>query len=209
MDTRHNFGFLCLNELSRLYGDGAAAPDVPAGDLWRLRDRGQRPGVARWERWTGPADSEVALLWPLTYMNLSGQAVDFLASHLASMPDQERVLVVVDDLSLPLGQLRLRKRGSSGGHNGLRSIEALFGNGEYPRLRLGIGQPPPEVEVVDFVLSEFSVSEIEAAGAVSKFAATAAAEWSQGVSFESLVGKGNGGRWPGDSPEANSAEEIP
>jgi PTH1 family peptidyl-tRNA hydrolase len=126
-------------------------------------------------------------------MNLSGQAIDFLAGRFGA-PPQDQMLVVVDDMSLPLGQLRLRKRGSSGGHNGLKSIEQLLGNPDYPRLRLGIGQPPSGVEVVDYVLSPFQTDESATVKAVIVFAAQKVAEWADGVSFEGLVGKVNGWR---------------
>jgi PTH1 family peptidyl-tRNA hydrolase len=153
--------------------------------------------MARWEHWLGSKDgADVSLLWPLTFMNLSGRAVDFLAARFGA-PPQDQILVVVDDLSLPLGQVRLRKRGSSGGHNGLKSIESLLGHGDYARLRLGIGQPPAGQEVVDFVLSPFDAAEVDTAKAVSAFAASSVAEWNQGVSFEGLVGKVNGWRSEG------------
>ena len=188
MDTRHNFGFLCLEELSEVY---RKSPD------WILVEESCKPGVAQWERWRGCKDGvEVSLLWPLTFMNLCGRALDFLASRFGA-PPQDQILVVVDDLSLPLGQVRLRKRGSSGGHNGLKSIESLLGNGDYARLRLGIGQPPAGQEVVDFVLAPFDAAELDTAKAVTVFAAKSLAEWNQGVSFEVLVGKVNGWRAEG------------
>lgn len=185
MDTRHNFGFLCLEELSRLYRQSV-------GHV--LVEEASQSQIAQWERWRLPNASEVVLLWPLTYMNLCGRAVDFLAHRLGASLPQEELLVVVDDMSLPLGQLRLRKKGSSGGHNGLKSMEALLGNSEYPRLRLGIGQPPPAQEVVDFVLSPFAADEGKTARSVVAFAALSASEWVESVSFEALVGKVNGWR---------------
>lgn len=184
MDTRHNFGFLCLEELSRLY---RGSPE------WTLKEESTKKGVAHWQQWRGPNQVEVSLLWPLTYMNLSGQALDYLAARFGA-PERQDILVAVDDLSLPLGQLRLRKKGSSGGHNGLKSIEALLGDGDYPRLRLGIGQPGPGIEVVDFVLAAFEKDEIPLAREVIEFAALAIADWNQGVSFDTLVGKVNGWR---------------
>jgi PTH1 family peptidyl-tRNA hydrolase len=201
--TRHNFGFLCLDEVSRRYALSSEKA------RWILRERSRRDGVAGWELWQGPEGAEVALLWPLTYMNLSGQAVEWLLSRLDAEIPPEEILVVVDDMSLPLGQLRLRRRGSSGGHNGLKSLEALFGSGDYPRLRLGIGQPGPEESVVEFVLSPFATSEAAAVNGVASFAAEAAMEWAQGVSFDGLVGKVNGWRWSEHGPESSNKEVTP
>lgn len=189
VDTRHNFGFFCLEALSAL---------LHRASEWRLVEEASRSGVARWERWQGAEAAEVALLWPLTYMNLSGQAVDFLSVQLGAALPAERILVVVDDMSLPLGQMRLRKKGSSGGHNGLKSIQAHLGHPDYPRLRLGIGQPPETDEVIDFVLSPFSNQERERLEAVTAQSALMAADWVAGVSFDTLVGKVNGWRWEGD-----------
>ena len=184
VDTRHNFGFLCLEKLSELYRDSTD---------WSLVEEFTRTGVARWQKWRGPDSAEVVLVWPLTYMNLSGQALDFLAERYGA-PERHEILVAVDDMSLPLGGLRLRKKGSSGGHNGLKSIEGALGDGGYSRLRLGIGQPASGLEVIDFVLSPFAPDEVLIVGEVAEFAARAVDEWIRGVSFEGLVGKVNGWR---------------
>ena len=120
------------------------------------RDR----GVQEWQRqceslvcWLTIAGTRVALAKPLTYMNLSGHAVSLLLAHYGLGPRE--LAVVMDDLNLPLGSIRLRERGSSGGHLGLESILRTLGTDEVPRLRLGIGEenmPPGRAE---FVLSEF------------------------------------------------------
>ena len=94
---------------------------------------------------------------PTTYMNLSGKAVDYYMQEL-KIPI-ENVLVLVDDLALPLGKLRLKLQGSSAGHNGLKSIEALCGGQQYPRLRFGIGDNYPKGRQVDFVLAPFDKDE--------------------------------------------------
>jgi len=100
---------------------------------------------------------EVILAKPLTFMNLSGTAVKPLMSGYKIEP--EDLLVVYDDLDLPLGKLRLRPRGGSGGHKGMESIIQALGHEEFPRLRLGIGRPA-DSGVVDYVLSDFSESEM-------------------------------------------------
>ena len=94
---------------------------------------------------------------PLSYMNLSGPPVASLLSERTAAPD--RLLVVVDDFALPLGRLRLRPRGSDGGHNGLASLEAALGTAEYARLRIGIGPVPPGAVAEEFVLERFGKDE--------------------------------------------------
>jgi PTH1 family peptidyl-tRNA hydrolase len=94
---------------------------------------------------------------PTTYMNLSGKAVNYWMKELKIAP--ENVLVVVDDLALPLGKLRLKLKGSSAGHNGLKSIEELCGGQNYARLRFGIGDDYPKGRQIDFVLGEFNKDE--------------------------------------------------
>jgi PTH1 family peptidyl-tRNA hydrolase len=138
-------------------------------------------------------------------MNLSGQAIGYLAAHFGVPFARSEILVVVDDLSLPLGQTRLRKKGSSGGHNGLKSIEAYLCSTEYARLRLGIGQPEPGGEVIDYVLSPFASFEQQTVSQVVAFSAQAAEDWCRRVSFESLVGKVNGWRPQGNR---NDGEEV-
>ncbi len=99
----------------------------------------------------------VLLARPYTYVNVSGEAVRDLRRRHRLRP--EDILVVVDDLNLPLGRLRLRAGGSAGGHNGLRSIIEALGTTEFPRLRVGIGRPPAGVDPADFVLTRFSPEE--------------------------------------------------
>lgn len=96
-------------------------------------------------------------LLPTTYMNCSGQAVaSFVRYKKVSL---SRLLVLVDDVSLPFATLRLRERGSAGGHNGLRSLTDCLGSADYPRLRLGVGSPSAGVDLSDYVLGSFSNEE--------------------------------------------------
>lgn len=182
--TRHNFGFLCLEELSAFYGKTAS---------YTLLEAQQTP-VMRWEQWETPNQVKTVLVWPQTYMNLSGNALAELFSHFGPVP-LEQLLVIIDDLSLPLGQVRLRRKGSSGGHNGLKSIEARLESSEYARLKLGIGAPMDTDEIINFVLSPFEDSEMDTVRAVNAFAALHIAEWVDGVSLESLMGKINSWRY--------------
>lgn len=137
--TRHNVGFEVIDTLAR-------HPSVNA-----FREKFESL-VAE-----GRVDDETLLLVkPQTYMNLSGRAVRALLDFYKLSPQQ--LLVVCDDIHLPLGKLRLRARGSHGGHNGLRDIQLHLGTEEYPRLRLGVGEPAIG-EAVDHVLGRFRASE--------------------------------------------------
>ncbi len=159
-DTRHNLGFLVLDELARRHHLGA----------WSKRWGSL---VAEWRRSAG--DGTVALLKPQTFVNASGEAVQAAASFY-KLPLGD-LLVVVDDLNLPLGCLRLRPMGSAGGHNGLRDIEARLGQG-YPRLRLGIGQPAlGEGAQIGHVLGRFGDHEQEALRAMIARAADCVESW--------------------------------
>jgi peptidyl-tRNA hydrolase len=135
--TRHNIGFMVLDHL---------AGETP----WESTRHGWRCEVKNRGR-------TYILLKPNTYMNLSGKAV---AYHLqAEKLSPNKMVVVTDDLALPFGTLRLRAKGSDGGHNGLKDITAKLGHGKYPRLRFGIGDTFNTGQQVDYVLSPFSEAE--------------------------------------------------
>lgn len=139
--TRHNAGFMVIDRL--LAG-------FPAG---RFEER----HTASSSVWAGKFRGRALLLQkPLTFMNLSGQAVALLARRNGIQP--ESILVISDDLDLPVGRLRLRNGGADGGHNGLKSIIAELGSSSFRRLRIGIGRPKPG-ETVDYVLSKFEGEE--------------------------------------------------
>ncbi|MDO8837114.1 MAG: aminoacyl-tRNA hydrolase [Vicinamibacterales bacterium] len=142
-ETRHNIGFTVADELARR--SGAVYEHSRANAL------AARVGV-------GP--SAVLIVKPLTMMNLSGEAVAGLA-HFFKV-DTTAILVVADDVNLPLGRLRLRARGSAGGHNGFRSIIGLLGTEEFPRLRVGVGRGDPRRELADHVLARFDADEADA-----------------------------------------------
>jgi len=141
--TRHNAGFLLVGELAvRWKAD------------WK-NERRFRARVARVER----GGEQVLLCQPQTFINLSGKAVGALKSFY-QLP-LNRLLVVVDDADLRLGEIRLRARGSSGGHHGLESIEQHLGSREFARLRLGIGRSDGAREITDYVLARFAAGERE------------------------------------------------
>ena len=154
--TRHNVGYAVVDALAK-------GPDV---SVFQNRFHAD---VADWTE----AGEKVLLVKPETYMNLSGrcvrQAVDFYQVPL------EEILVVCDDINLPLGKLRFRKRGTHGGHNGLRDIQSHLGTTVYPRLRIGVGAPADEV--VDYVLGRFRPSERPAINEALELATQAVVLW--------------------------------
>ncbi len=106
---------------------------------------------------SGFGSGKLILVKPQTYMNNSGVCVSEVLSWYKPEPDE--ILVIYDDIDLPLGKLRMRRRGSAGTHNGMRSIVQLCGRDDFPRLRVGIGTKPPEWELADFVLSHYQTKE--------------------------------------------------
>jgi len=138
--TRHNIGFMVLDRLA--LRSGAAFAPAP-----------------RWKASVGTLGS-AHLCKPHSFMNRSGQPARSIASFFKIPPAQ--TLVVFDDIALPLGRLRLRREGSAGGHNGMRSIIEHFGTDAVPRLRVGVGAPSKEGEAVAHVLGRFSSSESDA-----------------------------------------------
>lgn len=137
--TRHNIGFAVLDTLA--LKKGIRFESGRFGETARFQSGGQL----------------VCLLKPNTFMNLSGDAVLYWMRQLKGSPEQ--VLVVTDDLALPFGKIRLRPKGSSGGHNGLSDIEAKLQTSEYPRLRMGIGSGFPKGRQAEYVLSRFPAEE--------------------------------------------------
>jgi peptidyl-tRNA hydrolase, PTH1 family len=115
------------------------------------------------------------LVEPLTYMNLSGDALAPIVIEHELPPG--RLLVVCDDIALPLGQIRLRASGTDGGHNGLKSIIERLNTTAFPRLRMGVGPVPPRVDAAEFVLAEFLPEEEEAVDAMIKEAVACADSW--------------------------------
>lgn len=155
--TRHNVGWMVLDRIADRAG-------------WTGRGKTRDDALSVRGRW---ADTDLLLVKPLTYMNLSGQAVrKALARERVPMED---LLVVVDDFALPLGKLRFREEGSAGGHNGLKSIIAEMGTQKFARLRVGIGEPGQNV--VDHVLSRFQADEQAALDRVLAAAADALEDW--------------------------------
>ena len=140
-NTRHNVGFMTADVLAERKG-------VP---VQRLKFKALTTTLTL-------GGAQVLLMKPVTYMNLSGEAVGEAARFYKIPP--ERVLVISDDVSLPAGKLRIRRSGSAGGHNGLKNIIAHLGTDQFPRIRVGVGAPQhPEHEMVDWVIGGFTPAE--------------------------------------------------
>lgn len=139
--TRHNIGFRVLDALAK--ASYLVFEDKRYGAITTLSVKGQ----------------QLVLLKPSTYMNLSGNAVRYWMNQ-ENIP-LERLLIVVDDLSLPFGTLRMKPNGSDGGHNGLKHIAAVLGTQAYARLRFGIGNDFPRGGQVDYVLGQFTEENLQ------------------------------------------------
>jgi len=141
--TRHNVGFDAIEFL-------AASYRIPLNKIKYKALVGE--GVIQGHR--------VLLVKPQTFMNLSGDSLHEILHFYKEPP--ENLVVIYDDVDLPVGKLRIRPKGSAGTHNGMRSILSRIGSENFPRVRIGIGRPPAGWQLVDFVLSRFSVAEREA-----------------------------------------------
>ena len=142
--TRHNAGFMALDEMA-----ASLSADVTKKKFDALVGEAVIAG------------QRVLLMKPQTYMNLSGTAVEKAASFYKIPP--ERIIVLFDDISLPPGKLRIRRKGSHGGHNGIRNIIDYLQSDQFPRVKIGVGEKPhPSYDLADWVLSVFKQDELEA-----------------------------------------------
>ena len=192
--TRHNIGFMVLDLLARRLGLEFTRLERHADDGSRIFSGKVKAKVCEGRR----KGRSFLLVKPQTYVNLSGEVVAPLLRHAGGQP---LLFVIVDDLNLPLGRIRIRPSGSAGGHNGLKSIQQMLGSDAYPRLRLGIGplaargSGPEGVrssQWPDFVLAPFLPEEREVLGRVLANAADCVEAWLDGASLESLMGTYNG-----------------
>jgi PTH1 family peptidyl-tRNA hydrolase len=170
--TRHNVGFDVIDEIARRQSVGFES--APAEAL-----------IAKWRR----PEEAVLLVKPLTFMNLSGQAIGELTRYFKI--ELGDLIVIVDEVHLPLGKLRARKRGSAGGHNGLKSVIAHLGD-EFSRLRMGVGRGADQRNLADHVLARFEKDE---AAEVERMTARAAdaAEMFIASGIEAVMNAFNGG----------------
>lgn len=157
--TRHNIGFEAIDALAK---------------AWRIPISENRKFKGKFGEGVTSSGEKIRLLKPLTYMNLSGQAIRAVVDWYKLPPTS--VLVIYDDMDLPLGRLRLRLSGSAGGHNGMKSTISHLGTQNFPRLRIGIGKPKSmsgNGETVSYVLGKFSSPEMQIMEQVLKLAGEA------------------------------------
>lgn len=140
--TRHNVGFEVIDRLADRYDI-----DVSERKHRAFCGKGMIEG------------QKVLLVKPQTFMNLSGESLRSVVDYYKVTP--EELVVIYDDISLPPGQLRIRLKGSAGGHNGIKNIIAHLGTQEFPRIKVGVGAKPPRMDLKDYVLSRFSKGEQE------------------------------------------------
>lgn len=161
--TRHNAGFLTVDCLASRYNID-------------IREKAHKGLIGK-----GIIEGEkVILVKPQTYMNLSGESVRSIMDFYKV--DLEQLIVIFDDISLEPGQLRIRKKGSAGGHNGIKNIIAHLGTQEFARIKIGVGEKPSQMDLADYVLSRFSKGEQEMMDqAVKEGAAAAAMMMAEGI----------------------------
>lgn len=185
--TRHNAGFLVIDRIAQNHRIA-----LDRKEFHCIYGKGRI------------GDREVMLAKPQTFMNLSGEAVVALVNYFKISPD--RVLIISDDMDLPLGVIRLKPSGSSGGHKGLASIINLLGTNQIPRLRIGIGKPT-DLTVIDFVLTPFTESELSLFQSVVMTGAEAAVSFvTEGLEFTRNHYNGEIGKLkPAPKPPGNPA----
>ena len=184
--TRHNIGFMTADILASRWGDT---------DAWRKADN-----AAYLEK---RMPEKCWVIKPTTYMNNSGAAVADFANFYHIPP--EDVLVIQDDMDLPVGTLRIRRKGSSGGHNGLKSIERALGSQAYPRIKVGIGHPVhQEQAVISHVLHPFQGEDKEKVQEALDQAADAVEAWMKGAAVGELMQQFNK-----KAPKKPKTEKVP
>ena len=141
--TRHNIGFMLIDELADKF-------DIHVTTIQHKALVGK--GIINGQK--------VLLAKPQTYMNLSGEAVKELVDYYKVDPESE-LIIVSDDIDLPPGYIRVRPKGSAGGHNGLKNIIALTGTQDFNRVRIGVGKKPPKMDLADYVLGHFKEEDKE------------------------------------------------
>lgn len=171
-NTRHNVGFMMVDHLAAMWDVSMTQTKFKS-----LVGEGKR-GMEK-----------VLLVKPQTYMNLSGEAVRELVEFFK--PDMQNVLIIYDDLDLPVGKIRLRAKGSAGGHNGMKSIIAHLGTDEFNRMKIGIDRPDKGKNVADYVLSSFTPTERPYINEAVKRGTEACDEWVT-KSFLELMNRYNG-----------------
>ncbi len=171
-NTRHNLGWEVIDNIVDALHAGFPAQKFDGGFWGPLTINGEK----------------VCLLKPYTYMNNSGRSVNAVASFYKI--ESEDILIAVDDINLPLGRLRMRLRGSAGGHNGLKSIIAYLGTLDFARIRIGAGACPTHYNLADWVLGHFTVDERRVIDVAVSRAAQFCQEWCA-LDIEKVVNRVN------------------
>ncbi|CAJ1198352.1 aminoacyl-tRNA hydrolase [Companilactobacillus nantensis] len=169
--TKHNMGFMTIDKLMDEYGQTQMKKDFEA-EYCKFKVDGET----------------VFLVKPLTFMNESGRAVNFLMGYYQIKP--EEMMVIQDDLDMPIGKVRLRTKGSAGGHNGIKSIISAVGTKDFDRIKIGI-QHPAKQTVVNWVLTPFSKDDEPVALAGIDQATEMVKDWVSGLSADQLMNKYN------------------
>ncbi len=199
-NTRHNVGYMVLRELAGRFAlrfSEIGFSEVARGMLSAVTKADAEipgsPGKAASAR-----QEDILLVRPLTYMNASGQAaLEITQDYPVSARD---ILVIHDDMDLPFGKIRIRRRGSSGGHKGIESVASHLGTAEFARLKVGVGRPPEGVDPVDYVLEPFGKGDVPVLDEVILLAAQAAVDvFTKGI--DRAMDEYNGR----DGPEENGA----
>lgn len=165
--TKHNMGFMTIDQLAQYYQVELNKQECSALDV-RFKLQGE----------------VIYLVKPLTFMNTSGNAVRMLMDYYQIRP--EEILVIQDDLDMPIGKVRLRQQGSAGGHNGIKSIISAVGTQEFKRVKIGIGHPKRS-EVINWVLDPFSKTDAPQAQAGIQRAAEAIEQWITTDNFQQTM----------------------
>jgi PTH1 family peptidyl-tRNA hydrolase len=155
--SRHNVGFMCIDELSKIW-------KVPINKNGFMSFYGVKEG-----------SPQIFLIKPLTYMNHSGECVERFVKEFRI--EKGDILIIHDDMDLPLGVMRFKRKNGSGGHKGVESIIQHLNSKEFNRLRIGIGRPPSGVDPVDYVLGNFTKEEIEVLNRTLKLLPVAVEVW--------------------------------
>ena len=141
--TRHNMGFEALDAVAAKYGI-----DIKKAKFNALYGEGTIEG------------EKVVLVKPQTFMNLSGESIREFKSWYKT--DDSKIIIIYDDVSLPVGKMRIRPKGSAGGHNGMKSIIYQLGSDDFPRIKIGVGSPQnPDYDLADYVLGKFTKAEVK------------------------------------------------
>ena len=171
--TRHNVGFEVVDAFAARNG----WVSTPADFNRMAKEKFEALTLNGAMQLSGGGSEKLLLLKPMTYMNLSGRSVQAALAFYQLTPAD--VMVVLDDLALPVGKIRLRPGGSDGGHNGLRDIQRALGTNQYPRLRVGIDAPPQFVPGRDYVLGKFTEAQREPTRQAVKRSCDAIVTWAE------------------------------